>query len=201
MIESWIEVALTQELTTVDELIGRVSDLAWVGSRNGSHSSFARFLVEFRDSPRRSAQARSFVDGICTRIFRWFVAASADDLSRNWGHGRTARNGGNGFIEGASIVGHLIEHRLLDHQLVRLYLIKRLTHHYPHPQGWARTVRAAAIYRLFAVAGNTLLRGVLEPEDVRVCFEMLETQLSISAWADGLSTANLEVWCAIDASH
>ena len=115
--------------------------------------------------------------------------------------GATAQNGGVGFIAGASVVGHLIECQLLDHEVVRLYLIKPLTHHYPYPHGPARTVRAAAIYRLFAVAGNTLLRGLLELEDVRACFEMLETQLSTSVQADGLSTANLKVWRAIDASH
>ena len=197
MIESWTEVCLTQELTTVDELIERVLDLvAWTGSKNGSHSSFARFLKEFRDSPRRSTQAKSFVDGICARLFRWFAAASADDLSMSSSHGRTAKNGGLGFIEGASIVGHLIECQLLDHELVRLYLIKPLTHHYPYPHGPARTVRAAAIYRLFGAAGNTLPRGLLELEDVRVCFEMLETQFSSSVRADGFN-----LWCTIPRSY
>ena len=202
VIESWIEVGLTQDLTTEGDLIEQVLDtVAWTGSRNCSHSSFTRFLKEFRDSPHRSAQAKSFVDGICTRRFRWFLAASADDLSVNWSNSVTARNGGNGFIEEASVVGHLIEYQLLDHELVRLHLIKGLTHHYPYPLGQAKTVRAAAIYRLFAVAGKTLLRGLLEPEDVRVCFEMLETQLSSSIGTNGLSTANLQVWCTINASR
>ena len=159
MIESWIEVALTQELTTVDQLIEQVSDLAWRGSKNSFYSCFSRFLKEFRNSPHRSTQARSLVDGICARLFRWFAAASADDVDMNWSDGRTAKNGGNGFMEGAPIVGHLIECQLLDYELVRLHLIKRLTHHYPHPQGPARTVRTAATYRLFVVAGNTLLRS------------------------------------------
>ena len=200
-IESWIEVALTQELTTVDELIVRVSNLAWFGPGDGFHSSFARFLKRFRDSSRRSEQARSFVDGVCARLFRWFAAASADDIEMNQTPGNTAQNGGTGFVEGTSTVGLLIECQLLDHELVRLHLIKRLTHHYPYPPGSARTVRASAIYRLFAVAGNTLLRGLLELEDVQVCFEMLETQLSSSIQTDGLSTANLKVWRAIYASH
>ena len=70
MIESWIEVALTQEFTTIDELIERVSDLVWFRPNDGFHSSFARFLKGFRDSPRRLEQARSFVDGVCNRLFR-----------------------------------------------------------------------------------------------------------------------------------
>jgi hypothetical protein len=77
-IEYWIELALTQQLTTVDKLVEYVSDIAWTSHR--SPASFARFLQEFRDSPRRSAQARSFVDDLCTRVFRWFIAASAEDL-------------------------------------------------------------------------------------------------------------------------
>ena len=185
---------------TIDELIERVSDLVWTGSGHGSRSNFIRFLKEFRDLPRRRHMP-AFVDVVCTLIFPWFAAAPAEDLSMSWSSGRTAKNGGMGFIEGATVVGRLVECRLLNHELGRLHLINRLTHHYPHPRGPARTVRAAATYRLFAVAGNTLLRGLLELEDVQACFEMLETQLSSSVQADGLSTANLKVWRAIDASH
>ena len=196
-LEYWIELALTQQFTTVDKLVEEVSSLPWTGSR--SPASFTRFLKEFRNSPRRSAQARSFVDELCTRVFWWFAAASAEDLGMNNNEyiNAIARYGGSGFIEAASFVGHLIECGLLDRELVRLHLIKPLTtHHYPSPETPSETVRDNAIRRLFVVAGSTLVQGLLEPEDIRVCFEILETQLSRPGGMEGLSTAKLEVWCA-----
>ena len=108
---------------------------------------------------------------------------------------RVARCGGNGFIEGASFVGHFIECGLLDHELVRSHLVKALTHHYPRPVEPVGIVRTNAISRLFVVAGNTLLQGLLEPEDVRTCFEILENRLSRPGGIAGLSTTKLEVWC------
>ena len=159
--------ALTQQLTTVNELVERVSLLVWNGQ--SSAKGLARFLKEFRDSPRRSAQVGPFVENFCTRIFQWFVVAAAEDLGEDWKDGLVAISGGYRFMEVASYVGHLVERGLLNPELVRLHLIKPLTtHHYPSPNGPAETVRANAIYRLFYIAGDTLLRGLLEPEDVRV---------------------------------
>ena len=187
----WTELALTQQFVTVEELVEQVSDPIWDGQR--APASFARFLKEFRDSPHRSAQAKSFVDEVCTRIFRWFVAAPAEELQINSNGGMVARCGANGFIGAASLIGHFIECRLLDHEVVRLYLIKPLTHHYPRPVESVGVVRANAIFRLFAVAGNTLLQGLLEPEDVRTCFEILETRFSRPSGIVGLSATKLEV--------
>jgi len=66
-IEYWTELALTQQLTTVDKLVEHVSTLPW--TIHPSPASVGRFLKEFRDSPRRSAQAKSFVDDLSTRVF------------------------------------------------------------------------------------------------------------------------------------
>ena len=202
-IEYWVELALTQQFTTVDELVEQVSLLVWNGLK--SPISFSRFLREFRDSPRRSAQARSFVDDTCTRVFQWFVAASAEDLGEDSNDGIAAIGGGNGFMKVALYVGQLIKHDLLSHELVRLHLIKPLTtHHYPSPNGTAEAVRANVICRLFYIAGDTLLRGLLEPEDSRVCLEILGAQLSgPGARITGFSNADLEVQCAThpSASH
>ena len=112
----------------------------------------------------------------------------------NENSGAVARNGGRGFIEAASFVGHLIECDLLDHELVRLHLIKPLTtHHYPRPGGPEETVRINAICRLFVTAGSALVQGLLEPEDVRACFNTLEIQLSAHGKTAGLSRTKLEV--------
>ena len=200
--EYWIELALTQQLTTIDELVERVSLLVWNGQ--SSAKGLAWFLKEFRDSPRRSPQARPFVENFCTRIFQWFVVASAEDLGEDWKDGLVAISGGYRFMEVASYVGHLVERGLLSPELVRLHLIKPLiTHHYPSSNGPAETVRTNAICRLFYIAGDTLLRGLLEPEDVRVCFEIVETQLSKPGGIAGFTSANLEVQCPThpDASH
>jgi len=191
-IEYWTEWALTQRLTTVDKLSEHVSTLPWTS--HPSPASCARFLKEFRDSPGRSDQAKSFVNDLSTRVFWWFAAASAEDLGMNENGGAVARNGGRGFIEVASFVGHLIECDLLDHKLVRLHLIKPLTTHYYPQHGKPReTVRINAICRLFAVAGGTLVQGLLEPEDVQACFKILETQLSKHGTTAGLSRTKLEV--------
>jgi hypothetical protein len=196
-IKYWIEVALTQQLTTIDKLVECVSDIAWTGDR--SPASFARLLKELRDSPRRSAQARSFVDDFCTRVFRWFVVASTESLDMSKGYnGNVTRGGGYGFVGVVSFIGHLVERCLLDRDLVRLHLIKPLTaHYYLNPGTSAETVRVNAICQLFVVAGSTLVQGVLEPEDVRVCFEMLGTQSSRSGGIKGLPAAKLEVQRAI----
>jgi len=199
-IEYWTELALTQQLTTVDKLVEHVSTMPWTGLT--SPASVGRFLKEFRDSPRRSAQARSFVDDLSTRVFLWFAAASAEDLGMNGSyHSLTdaARNGGHGFIEVASFVGHLIDCGLLDHELVRLHLIKPLTTHiYSKPGKAEETVRIYAICRLFFAAGSTLVQGLLEPEDLQACFKILETQLSKHGTTGELSSTKLEVqWLLI----
>ena len=196
-IEYWTEWAFAQQLTTVDKLVEHVSDLAWTSSR--SPAAVGRFLKEFRDSPQRSAQARSFVDDLSTRIFWWFAAASAEDLAidNHEYSDSVARNGGRGFMEAASFVGHLIDRDLLDHELVRLHLIKPLTTHYCYYHWRAEeTVRISAICRLFVATGSTLLQGLLDPEDVQACFQILETYLPTNGTTEGLSSANLEVQCA-----
>ena len=190
----WTELALTQQLTTVDKLVEHVLDLPWTGPP--SPASVARFLGGFRDSPRRSAQAKSFVNDFSTRTFLWFAAASAEDLgmNNNYNMSSVARNGGWGFMETASFVGHLVDCDLLDHELVRLHLIKPLTIHlYPQPGGPEETVRANAICRLFVAAGSTLVQGLLGPEDVQTCFKILETHLPMHGTTAGLSSTNLEV--------
>ena len=200
--EYWIELALTQQLTTVDELAEGVSLLVW---NNQSYAAgLARFLKEFRDSPRRSTQAKPFVENVCTRIFQWFVVASAEDLGEDWKDGLVAIGGGYRFMEVTSYIGHLVEHGLFSPELVRLHLIRSLTmHHYSSPNRPAETVRANAICRLFCIAGDVLLRGLLEPEDIRVCFEIVKTQLLKRDKIVGFSDANLEVQCPThpDASH
>jgi len=116
-------------------------------------------------------------------------------------NGVVTRGGGYGFLKTASFVGHLIECDLLDHELVRLHPIKLLTaHYYLQPWESSETVRFNAICRLFVAAGSTLVQGLLEPEDVRVCFEILGTQ---SSNPGGIEAAKLEVKCAthLDAPH
>ena len=195
-IEYWTEWAFAQQFTTVDKLVEHVSDLAWTSGC--SPATVGRFLKEFRDSPQRSAQARSFVDDLSTRVFWWFAAASAEDLEMDWGdrYDPVARNGGCGFIEAASFVGHLIDCGLVDHELVRLHLIKPLTtHHYPQLGKAKETVRVNAICRLFIAAGSTLIQGLLKPDDVQTCFTILETYLSRNGTTAGLSSTDLEVQC------
>ena len=108
-----------------------------------------------------------------------------------WQKDTVAGGGGCGFVEAASFIGHLIEYDMLDHKLVRQHLVKPLTtHHYSQPGAPEELVRVYAVGRLFVAAGTPLLQGLLEPEDVRVCFKMLEIRLT----RDG--TTKLEVQCA-----
>ena len=168
-IEFWIEYVLREQFTTVDELVEGVSYVAWY---NGpSYPSVGWFLKEFRDAPHRSEQARSFVDKLCEHILRWFAIAAAEDLGKS--DARTSvmtSDGGKGLMCAASFVGHLIECGMLGHDLVRRHLIKPLIAHY------VDVYRAGAIYHLFLTTGNTLLCGLLEPEDVKICFEALNAQ-------------------------
>jgi len=190
----WIEHALTQQSMDADDLAERLSPLAW---DRGSESSraIARFLKQFRDAPSRSEEARSFVDRLCSRVFRWFAAASAENLAQWDGVdvGKVTRRGGQGFIRAASFVGHLIECGVLDRELVRRHLIKPLiSHQHTNTNDIRRSFRAMAIYELFVAARDTLLQGLIEPEDVQVCFEMLNPQIHITGVV-AMDPRNLDV--------
>ena len=177
-IEYWIEYVLSEQFTTTDDLAERVAAVAW--EDRGSHPDISRFLKEFRDAPRRSEQARSFVDGLCLYILRWFPVATAEDLWENWSHGLVSKRGGRGFIRAASLVGHLIKCGLLGGEPVRQHIFKPLMNrYYNHDNFRKQAVRADAIYQLFTAAGYILLQGLLEPEEVQDCFEKLETRVSI----------------------
>jgi len=178
-IEYWIEYAITEQFTTIDDLVERVSSVAW--NNTDSHSDISRFLKEFRDAPHRSEGTKSFVDELCLRVLRWFAIASTDGFPGGY-DGEISIGGGESFIRAASFVGHLIERGLFSDELVRRHLVKPLTTHYFEkgkydPPTYYRT---RAIYQLFIAAGNTLLRGLLEPGDVQVFFEILHTYTTIS---------------------
>jgi hypothetical protein len=210
-IEYWIEYVITEQFTTTDDLVERVSFVAW---ECDEFRDIARFFKEFRDAPHRSGQMRSFVDELATHVLRWFAIAAADNFAsgynshynpnttasssrsnnnHNYGYSHnldvpvTPGGGWIGFPRAASFVGHLIECGLLGHDLVRRHLIKPLIAHHDHDN-----YRAAAIYNLFVVAGNTLLQGLLEPGDVQACFETLDTYC---AGTEGSKAAKLNVRC------
>ena len=171
-IEFWIEYVLREKLTTVDELVEGVSPMAW--DQDGSYAGVGRFLKVFYDAPHRSEQARSFVDKLCKHVLRWFTTAAAEDLWMSYSTSSVASGGGNGFVRAASFVGHVVECGVLGQDFVRRHLIKPLIAHcYTERGNSHETVRANAIYRLFIAAGNTLLRGLLEPGDVQICFDTL----------------------------
>ena len=104
-IEYWIKYGITERFTTIENLMERVSPVAW--NDRGSHSHISRFLKEFREAPRRAEQMRSFIDELCLYILRWFSVASADDFRVDRYAGLVSRSGGVGFIRAASFVGHL----------------------------------------------------------------------------------------------
>ena len=187
-IEFWIEYVLHERFMTLDELVEGVSWAAWDES---NCASVARFLKEFRDAPHRSEQARSFVDKLCEHILRWFAIASVEDPvpNRSYRDNKITIRGGEGFVCAASLVGHLIENGMLGHELVRRHLVKPLTAHHHGGHGDTNVFRASAIYQLFIAAGNTLLRGLLEPEDVKACFETLNAQMDPIGKQLGLSVA------------
>ena len=174
-IEYWIEYVLREGFITVDELVEGVSSVAWGGVQD---YYAARFLKEFYDAPHRSEQARSFVSQLCPCVLRWFTIASTEDLNSWFGTPSLISSGGaSGFINAASFVGHLIERRLLSHELVQRHLTKPLTNHYDDGDRnvkYPGATRAQAIYRLLTAAGNTLLQGLLEPDDVQACFDILD---------------------------
>ena len=195
-IEYWIEYVLDEQFTTIEDLVERVSVVAW--DKRSSHPDISRFLKEFRDAPHRSEPARSFVDRLCRHLLRWFAVASTEDLWTNWHMGSVSKTGGVGFIRAAPFVGHLIECGLLDRELVRRHIFKPLMSHYYNQANFSKqSIRADAIYQLFTAARNTLLQGFLEPEEVQVCFEKLETRVSLGAIAglELFDTARLNVRC------
>jgi hypothetical protein len=197
-IEYWIEYAIIEQFTTTDDLVERVSFVAW---ECNEPRSVARFFKEFRDAPHRSERMRSFVDELAIHVLRWFAIAAADNFasSYNYGHNNgsnyshnwdvpvTPGGGWTVFPRAASFVGHLIECGLLGHDIVRRHLIKPLTAHHDYDSS-----RAEAIYNLFVVAGNTLLQGLLKPGDVQVCFETLDTYCGGTG---GPKAAKLNVRC------
>ena len=175
-IEYWIEYVLREDFLTVDELVEGVSHVAW-NTDDGSFASVGKFLKEFRDAPHRSEQARTFVIQMCSHVLRWFAIASTENLSSDLDATSVSSGTGRGFIRAASFVGYLIEWGLLSRELVQRHLTKSLTNHYDNDlrANSPGAYRAVAIHRLFIAAGNTLLRGFLEPDDVQACFDTLET--------------------------
>jgi len=192
----WIEYALTKQSMDASDLAERLSPLAWNKRGPKANGTIAKFLKEFRDAPQRSEEARSCIDGLCSRVLRWFAAASAEDPIpwNGFGAGKVARQGGEGFVNAASFVGHLIERGMLDHELLRLHLIKPLiTHHYTDGDNVEhKSFRAAAIHQLLVAAGNILLQGLIEPEDVQVCLETLDSQIPLGGVV-GLNAGKLTV--------
>jgi len=177
-IEYWIEYAITEQFTTIDDLVERISPMVW--NTSGSDPDISRFLKEFRDAPHRSKGTKSFVDELCLHVLRWFAIASTDNFpGAGWDGGSIPIGGGEGFIRAASFVGHLIERGLLSNELVRRHLVKPLTNHYFEESKYDPPThyRTRAIHQLFIVAGNTLLQGLLEPGDVQTCFEILDIRI------------------------
>ena len=210
MIEYWIEYALTEQSVTRErvnagDLVEQLSSVAWGTDKppddksdqpnwsewDSTHSSdtdITRFLKEFRDAPHRSEQARSFVDKFCEHVLRWFAAASAEGL-KIWYRSdtnRVARWGGEGFIRAASFVGHLIEWGLFSYEFTRRHLVKPLIAiHYTDSDVLEKFFRPMAIYQLFVVARDTLLQGLLGPEDIQACFKALDAEVGISITLPG----------------
>ena len=188
----WIEYALAEQSVNPDDLVDQLSATAWVGY--SSDADAARFLKEFRDAPHRSEKARSLVNGLCSRILQLFAAASAEDVAlwTRYSNYKIAKWGGESLVYAASLVGHLIECGVLDHELVRRHLIKPLiAHHYPDNDNvHHKSYRATAIYKLLAAAGTTLLQGFLDPGDVQVCFETVDSQISSGALEVGFTTCS-----------
>lgn len=71
-------------------------------------------------------------------------------------------------MRATSFARYLIELGLLSHELVRRHLTKSLTNF-----SCSLDIRVNAIYQIFITAGNTLLQGLLEPDDIRACFSRL----------------------------
>jgi len=198
MIEYWIEYALTEQSLDVDDLVEQLSPWVWAHRDSESDAAAARFLKQFRDAPHRSGKAKSFVDRLCSRVILWFTAASAEDPEPWNGSnaGKVGRYGGGGLINTALSVGHLVERGLFNREFVRRHLVKPLiTHRYVDGVNvHQKSFRVEAIYHLLSAA-NTLLQGLIEPEDVNVCFEMLESEIP-QGRVPGLDAGKLSVRCA-----
>ena len=195
-IEYWIEYVLNEQFTTTDDLVERVSAVAWEG--RGSYPDISRFLKEFRDAPHRSEQARSFVDRLCLYVLQWFAVASAEDLWENWSSALVSKCGGRGYIRSASFMGNLIERGLLGREPVRQYIFGPLTNHYYNEENPRKqSINANAIYLLFTAAGHTLLQGLLEPEEVQDCFNRLDIRVTFGDIndMDTLDATRLNVRC------
>ena len=177
-VEFWIDYVLEERFMTTSELADRLTSVAW--DSRSSQSDISRFLKEFRDGLHRSELVRTFIGEFSTAILRWFSVASSEDLWVNWTEALVSKSGGVGFMRAASFVGHLIECGLLDHSLVQRHVLKPLTAHYYNESNFRKqAVRAHAIYGLFTTAGNTLLQGLLKPEEVEECFDKLKIRVSI----------------------
>jgi len=196
-IEYWIEHALSEQSTDPNDLVERLSSLAWDDNGSETNAAVARFLKDFHDAPHRSEQSRSFVDGLCFRVFWWFTAASAEDLvifsQDQYRINRVATTGGESFVRVASFIGNLIEQGLLSHELVRRHLVKPLiAHHYTAQSNVQhKYYRATAICQLLVTAGDTLLQGILDSEDVQVCFETLNSEITFGR-GEGLDAKKLQ---------
>ena len=133
---------------------------------------------------------------LCSHILQLFTAASAEDILL-W-NGKNAdivvKQGRSGLMTTVLLVGHLIERGVLDHELVRRHLIKPLiAHNYPGGHNVEhKSSRATAICQLFIAAGNTLLQGLLEPNDIQICFEILSSEISPGRVV-GLNARKLQV--------
>lgn len=181
-LEYWIEYVLREQFTTVDELVEGVSNTAW--QYGSSNPNVMRFLKEFRAAPSRAEKARDFVDGLCRHALRWLAIAAAE--GSNCGQNNSVASGGyEGLMYAASFVGHLIESGLLSHSLVRRHLMKPLVMHSDKD-----SARIKVIYELFVAAGNTLLQGLLGPNDVQLSFQMLDWPYS------GVDKQKVTVRCA-----
>ena len=194
-IEFWIDYVLDEQYATTTDLADRILPIVW--DARGSQSDISRFLKEFRDAPHRSELARTFVDELCFAVLRWFPVASSENVWSNWREALVSKSGGPGFIHAVSFVGHLIQCGLLNHKLVRRHIFKPLTAHYYNESNFRKqAVRAHAIYELFASAGDTLLQGLLEPEEVQDCFKKLEIRVSIGEIGDmsQFDVEKLKVW-------
>lgn len=178
-IEYWIEYVIVEQFATPKDLAEEISLVAW--HCHDFDSEVPRFLKEFRHGPHRSDQARAFVDEFCLRVLRWFAAASADNFNMDDRSGSVPSGGGNGFIRAATFVGGLAKRGLLSREHVQWHVIKPLTLYNKERTILDPTIRANAIYKVFVTAGDTLLRGLLEPRDVQVCFEILDAQISSSS--------------------
>ena len=191
-IEYWIEYTITEQFTTPKGLAEQLSTKVW----SNETAEVAHFLKELRETPNCSEPMRSFVDELCLRVLRWFAGASADSFKMDdyRARGSVPIDGGKGFVNVASFVGHLIERGLVDRELVRRHVVKPLTLYNKNQPYLSLDIRANAIYQLFVVAGDTLLQGFLEPGDVQVFFDTLDTQAS-SRYSQivGFNAVTLEV--------